>query len=55
MVLLHMLLIIAGLTPDVLVILGLASIVFLSTVVIVAALMLRSRWGDIGDPKSPRP
>lgn len=36
-----------------LVVLALASIVFLSVVLITAALMLRSRWDEIGQTKQP--
>ena len=43
-----------ALASGVLVVLLLASIVFLCTVVLVAALMLRDKWGDIGDSHSRR-
>ena len=43
-----------ALASGVLVVLLLASIVFLCTVVLVAALMLRDKWGDIGDSDSRR-
>lgn len=44
-----------GLAPGVLVVLALGSIVFLSTLLIVVALMLRNKWDDIGDSRTRRP
>ena len=35
------------------VILALASIIFLSTLLITAALMLRGRWERMGEPRQP--
>lgn len=43
-----------GLAPGVIVVLLLASIVFLCTVLLVAALMLRDKWDDVGDPPTRR-
>lgn len=37
----------------ILVVLALASIIFFSVILITAALMLRSRWGEIGQTKQP--
>ncbi|HLZ24619.1 MAG TPA: hypothetical protein VKQ30_21085 [Ktedonobacterales bacterium] len=46
---------VVGSASGVLVVLALASIVFLCTVLIAAALMLRNKWDDIGDRHSRRP
>ena len=49
MIILAALMLVLGFAPELLVALALASIVFLCTLLIVAALMLRSKWDDIGD------
>lgn len=38
---------------DMVAVLGLASIVFLSVVLIVAALMMRNQWDRLGPPRRP--
>jgi len=43
-----------GSAAAVLVVLALGSIVFLSTLLLVVALMLRKRWDDIGDSHTRR-
>lgn len=55
MVLLATLPLVLGLEPGLLVAIALASIVFLCTVLIVAALMLRNKWNDIGNSRPRRP
>jgi hypothetical protein len=49
------LMLVLGFAPALLVALALASIVFLCTLLIVAALMLRSKWDDIGDRHTRHP
>jgi uncharacterized membrane protein len=49
------LMLVLGFAPELLVALALASIVFLCTLLIVAALMLRSKWNDISDRHTRHP
>lgn len=54
MVLLSSLPLVLGLASGVIVVLALASIIFLCTALIVAALMLRDKWDDLGDSHTRR-